>query len=110
MLAGAGGRSAGEPWIVGCERCRTHLVELCHDAGFAPIERHTTDDYVVRQSLVAAGLGVTLLPQAMLTAYRHPGVVVRHNDGSGRRSISTRYRDGAELVPACAALLDELHN
>ena len=43
-------------------------MELCHDAGFAPIERHTTDDYVVRQSLVAAGLGVTLLPQAMLTA------------------------------------------
>lgn len=99
---------AGEQWIVGCERCRTHLLELCHDAGFAPIERHTTDDYVVRQSLVAAGLGVTLLPEAALTAFRHPGVVVRHDDGFGRRSISICYRDGADLVPACAALLGEL--
>lgn len=101
---------AGEPWIVGCERCRTHLLELCRDAGFDPIERHTTDDYVVRQNLVAAGLGVTLLPEAALTAFRHPGIVVRHDDGFGRRSISVCYRDGADLVPACAALLDELDN
>ncbi|GAA1148904.1 LysR family transcriptional regulator [Kribbella jejuensis] len=100
---------SGEPWIVGCERCRSHLLELCREAGFAPIERHTTDDYVVRQNLVAAGLGVTLLPEAALTAFRHPGVVVRPDDRFGRRSISICYRDGADLVPACAALLGELH-
>lgn len=99
---------ADQPWIVGCVRCRAHLLELCHAAGFEPIERHSTDDYVVRQSLVAAGLGVTLLPAAALTAFQHPDVVVHRNTAFGRRTISIAYRDGAELVPTCAALITEL--
>lgn len=99
---------AGEPWIVGCVRCRAHLVDLCHQAGFEPIERHSTDDYVVRQNLVAAGLGVTLLPEAALTAFRHPDVVVRRSEAFGRRSTSIVYRDGADLVPASAAFMAEL--
>ncbi|HEY3509625.1 MAG TPA: LysR substrate-binding domain-containing protein [Kribbella sp.] len=49
-----------EPWIVGCSRCRAHLADVCRQAGFDPIEHHATDDYVVGQSLVAAGLGVML--------------------------------------------------
>jgi molybdate transport repressor ModE-like protein len=99
---------AAEPWIVGCQRCRGHLLELCREAGFDPVERHSTDDYVVRQNLVAAGLGVTLLPEAALAAYRHPDVVVRRDPAFGRRAIGIAYRDGAQRVPAHAALLGEL--
>ncbi|WP_049571571.1 LysR family transcriptional regulator [Streptomyces sp. SBT349] len=65
---------AGENWIAGCERCRTHLSSLCARAGFAPRITFETDDYVAVQALVAAGLGVGVLPGLALRAHRHPGV------------------------------------
>ena len=66
------------------------------------------DDYVVVQNLVAAGLGVSLLPQAAVTAYRNPDVVIRDGDQWGRRLIGVAHREGADLVPATAAFLIEL--
>src|ERR671935_198669 len=45
-------------WIAGCERCRAHLLEDCARAGFTPRIAYTTDDMVLMQSLVAAGMGV----------------------------------------------------
>ncbi|MFJ7967188.1 LysR substrate-binding domain-containing protein [Streptomyces sp. NPDC096324] len=67
-------------WIAGCERCREHLVAACGRAGFSPIVEFETDDYVAVQALVAAGLGVSLLPGLTLLANRHPGV--RRSNGS----------------------------
>ena len=61
-----------DDWIGGCVRCRTHLVSCCADAGFAPTIRHTTDDYVVTQNLVARGLGVTVLPASALAGVVPP--------------------------------------
>ncbi|MER7082736.1 DNA-binding transcriptional regulator, LysR family [Saccharopolyspora kobensis] len=46
-----------ERWIGGCESCTANLVEVCRSAGFDPEIHHGTDDYVVTQALVAAGLG-----------------------------------------------------
>lgn len=97
-----------EPWIVGCERCRQHAVELCAAAGFEPVVRHTSDDYVVVQNLVAAGLGVTFLPRSALEAFRHPDVVVRDSRAWGTRTFGVVHREGAETVPATAALLREI--
>lgn len=99
---------AGEPWIVGCERCRAHAMEVCEAAGFAPSVRHVSDDYVVVQNLVAVGLGVTLLPRSALDAYRHPGVRVREHPSYGTRTFGIVHREGADLVPATAALVREL--
>src|SRR6186997_3038700 len=42
-------------WIAGCERCSSHLVALCADAGFEPRIGSNSDDMVVMQALVAAG-------------------------------------------------------
>lgn len=95
-------------WIGGCVRCRTHLVECCERAGFTPRLRHTTDDYVVVQNLVARGLGVTMLPASALAAYRHPDVQVVDLPGLGRRHLGLVHRPGAEVVPATAALMAEL--
>lgn len=64
----------GNRWIAGCERCREHLVAACGQAGFAPVVEFETDDYVAVQALVAAGLGVSLLPGLTLLANRNPGV------------------------------------
>src|SRR6266542_4021412 len=49
-------------WIAGCERCRSHLLSLCADDGFEPRIEYTSDDMVVMQALVVAGLGVTTIP------------------------------------------------
>ena len=99
---------ADEPWIAGCDRCRAHLVHLCGQAGFTPQIRHVTDDYVVVQNLVAAGLGVALLPRSALDAYRHPEVDVRPLWPASHRHIGLVHRAGAETVPAVRALLGTL--
>ena len=99
---------AGEPWIVGCARCRAHTLLLCAQAGFEPQVRHVSDDYVVVQNLVAVGLGVTLLPRSALDAYRHPDVSIREHASFGTRTYGIVHREGAEHVPATAALVREL--
>jgi len=99
---------ADEPWIVGCARCRAHTLLLCAQAGFDPQVRHVSDDYVVVQNLVAVGLGVTLLPRSALDAYRHPDVSIREHASFGTRTYGIVHRDGAEQVPATAALVREL--
>ncbi|WP_278259051.1 LysR substrate-binding domain-containing protein [Nocardioides convexus] len=78
------GAFAGHEWITGCERCRRGLLALCADAGFTPAIAFASDDYVAVQSLVAAGLGVTVLPGLVLRAHRHPGVVA-HRLAAHRR-------------------------
>src|SRR5689334_14886931 len=65
---------ADTPWIAGCERCRTHLVDMCRNAGFTPRLAYTSDDMVVMQTLVAAGMGVTTIPGLALHAHRHPAI------------------------------------
>ncbi|MGZ5401216.1 MAG: LysR family transcriptional regulator [Nocardioides sp.] len=102
------GDLADDTWIGGCSRCRQHLVDRCHAAGFEPRLAHETDDYVAVQALVAAGLGVTLLPRSALRAFRHPGVVVRTSRSLGDRHVGLVYRPGAEQVPATRAFIERL--
>lgn len=95
-------------WIGGCSRCRQHLIDRCRDAGFEPRLAHETDDYVAVQALVAAGLGVTLLPRSALVAYRHRDVAVRSSPTLGDRHVGLIYRPGAEQVPATRAFVERL--
>lgn len=55
-------------WIAGCESCRGHMTQVCHENGFEPDVNFETDDYIALQSLVSAGLGVALIPDLMLAA------------------------------------------
>jgi DNA-binding transcriptional LysR family regulator len=98
-----------ETWIAGCDRCRAHLVRLCDDAGFVPDIRHVSDDYVVVQNLVAAGLGISMLPRSATTAHRNPDVEVRPSRTFGERRFGIAHREGADAVPANLALMEELH-
>lgn len=75
---------ADDSWLAGCERCRSHLVDACRDAGFDPTITFASDDYVAVQALVAAGAGVTLLPALALAAHRHPGVDAQPVRGATR--------------------------
>lgn len=91
-------RLADRPWITGCERCRGELLNLCEDAGFTPQIAFASDDYVAVQSLVAAGLGVTVLPGLALRAHRHPAIASREVVDAARRIQVASY--GAPPRPA----------
>jgi DNA-binding transcriptional LysR family regulator len=96
-------------WIAGCERCREHLVTACECAGFTPTFDLETDDYVAVQALVAAGLGVSLLPALTLIANRHPGVRLDRVPGLGRQVIAAVYGKPPASQPA-QVLLDALQS
>jgi DNA-binding transcriptional LysR family regulator len=64
-----------ETWIAGCPTCRVTFTAACERAGFAPDIVCSTDDNLALQSLVAAGLGVTLVPRLVSSFVRHPSVV-----------------------------------
>jgi DNA-binding transcriptional LysR family regulator len=98
---------ADATWIVGCERCRSHLLALCADEGFEPRIGYTSDDMVVMQSLVAAGLGATIIPGLALRAHRARGVVASELPGSRRHVYAATYGEPPD-PPATAALLAAL--
>jgi DNA-binding transcriptional LysR family regulator len=95
---------ASTPWIAGCERCRSHLVEMCERAGFSPRLAFTTDDMVVMQSLVAAGMGVTTIPGLALRAHRDPTITATRLPVPPRRIYAATYGEPPD-PPATAALV-----
>jgi len=95
------------PWIGGCDRCRAHLVDLCREAGFEPAIRYTTDDMVLMQALVGAGLGVTTIPGLALRAHRHDGVTATRLPEATRHVFVATYGQPPD-PPATRALLDAL--
>jgi len=93
-------------WIAGCDRCRANLLRQCALAGFTPKIAFTTDDYIAVQALVAADLGVSILPALCLRAARHPGI--RTAALPGRRYVfAVRYGDPPD-PPAVNLLLEVL--
>ena len=56
--------------------CARHVVRLCLAAGFEPDVAFESDDYETVQGLVAAGVGVALIPRLALTRV-HSDIVVR---------------------------------
>jgi DNA-binding transcriptional LysR family regulator len=96
-----------ERWVAGCERCRSHLLALCEAEGFEPRIGFTSDDMVVMQSLVAAGLAVTTIPGLALRAHRAPGIVASELSGSKRHVYAATYGEPPD-PPATQALLDAL--
>jgi DNA-binding transcriptional LysR family regulator len=106
LVTAAGSTEPGSPpdllalaasrWIAGCERCRSYLVRQCEAAGFTPRISFTTDDYLAVQALVAAGLGVTTLPDLCLRAARHPGIATTALPGARRHVFAMTYGEPPE--------------
>jgi DNA-binding transcriptional LysR family regulator len=94
-------------WIAGCDRCRAHLVALCAEAGFEPDIGYSSDNVVVMQALVAAGLGVTTSPGLALRAHRIEGIEATEIPGAGQRIYAASYGDPPD-PPATTALIDAL--
>jgi DNA-binding transcriptional LysR family regulator len=94
-------------WIAGCDRCRNHLLSMCADQGFEPRIGYSSDDMVVMQSLVAAGLGVTTSPGLALRAHRIKGIVASEIPGSHQHIYAATYGEPPD-PPATTALLEAL--
>ncbi len=98
------GDAADQRWIAGCPRCRTHLLTAAAARGFVPDIRHSTDDYVVTQTLVAAGLGVALLPALALEAARDSQVRSIELPQHAPRRVSVSARSELPPGPATQAV------
>lgn len=86
--------------------CARQVVRSCHAAGFEPRVAFESDDYQTVQGLVAAGVGVALIPQLALSAVR-PDIRVRAlHPRSPVRGVFAATRRGAPVTPAVATILD----
>jgi len=94
-------------WVGGCERCSSHLLAMCADAGFEPRIGYSSDDMVVMQALVGAGLGVATQTGLSLRAHHIDGVVATELPGAERHIYAATYGDPPD-PPATGALLDAL--
>ena len=94
-------------WIGGCERCREELIVVCRRSGVTPRITFVSDDMVVMQALVAAGMGVTMLPGLALRAHRAPRVHVTELTGLQRQIYAVTYGDPPD-PPATVALIEAI--
>jgi DNA-binding transcriptional LysR family regulator len=100
---------ADAPWIAGVAGTQfAPVVErTCRAAGFAPRVVHRADEAFLLQALVAAGLGVALLPA--LACVESDGVRFAETiPAPPRRHVFALVRRGAERRPAVRAILDGL--
>jgi DNA-binding transcriptional LysR family regulator len=96
-------------WIGGCERCREELLAVCRQAGFAPRIASASDDMVVVQALVAAGVGVTTLPGLALQAHRRPDVHATELSSYPRQIYAVTYGEPPD-PPASIALIQAIRD
>ncbi|MFJ9521665.1 LysR family transcriptional regulator [Kitasatospora sp. NPDC101801] len=97
-----------ERWIAGCPRCRANLLQVCAAQGFAPDVVFTTDDNLAVQSLVAAGVGIALMPALVLSFMCHRKVTGRLAEPHVRRKVSAYVLREHLRIPATTLVLNEL--
>jgi DNA-binding transcriptional LysR family regulator len=99
-----------EPWIGGAPTSAWYRIacDACRRAGFTPQADFASDDHIAVQALVAAGLGVSVIP-GLAVVHPLPGLAVRKlSSGAPRRHISAvRPRDAYHGV-AVVAMIDSL--
>jgi molybdate transport repressor ModE-like protein len=101
---------AEESWIGGCMDgvCHQMVVDWCGAAGFQPKIVFESDDHNVQMGLVAAGVGVTLLPELALRMLP-PGVETRPvAESQPWRKIFAAVPLDAYRSPATEAMIDVL--
>ena len=96
-------------WIAGCENCRREFIDACDRAGFTPHVVYTSDDVIVEQALVAAGMGVTTMPGLALRTHRAPGIEATPLPDFRRRVYLATYGDPPD-PPATTAFITALHH
>jgi DNA-binding transcriptional LysR family regulator len=98
-----------EQWIQtsASSPCARHVVRLCLAAGFEPSVSFESDDYETVQGLVAAGVGVALIPR-LASTHAHDGVVIRALAPSAIRKVVAATVGGPGVAPAAKAMIEIL--
>ncbi|MBL1093010.1 MULTISPECIES: LysR family transcriptional regulator [Streptomyces] len=117
---------AGEPWIFGSSGPWSQITTTaCENAGFVPERAHAAADWNAIWAMVAAGMGVALVPRMAMAggigalgrggpAEREaggpgPGVALRVLSGDQpRRHVVAAVRRGSEGAPGLARVLAAL--
>jgi DNA-binding transcriptional LysR family regulator len=91
-------------WIAGSPGtlCHSLVLRACGAQGFTPRIRHYADDFGTVLALVAAGQGISLIPQLGLTG-APSGVAI--TPLAARRRSSIAWRKGTRHHPAIAAFV-----
>ncbi len=100
----------GEAWVqtsLASSGAR-HIVRSCHAAGFEPNVAFESDDYQTVQGLVAAGVGVALIPELALSVVREDIVVRALSPHPPVRRVIAATAAGTRLLPAAPAMLSVL--
>jgi DNA-binding transcriptional LysR family regulator len=97
---------ADEDWIAGRTRPEDTLISAAPHPGFRPRITYVVGEWVAKQGLVAAGLGVTLIPSLAAGAARPDIVLVPlHPDDCPVRGVYAATPAGVTAPPALTAFL-----
>jgi DNA-binding transcriptional LysR family regulator len=101
-----------EAWVQtsAASSCSRHVVRSCHAAGFEPTVSFESDDYQLVQGLVAAGVGVALVPQLALSTVRDDIVVRALTPRSPVRRVIAATARGVAVAPSVGTMLGVLHD
>jgi DNA-binding transcriptional LysR family regulator len=88
--------------------CARHVVRSCHAAGFEPNVSFESDDYQTIEGLVAAGVGVALIPELALTVVREDITIRALSPRPPVRQVIAAMPEGTRLLPAAPAMLSIL--
>jgi DNA-binding transcriptional LysR family regulator len=103
----------GEAWVQtsSSSPCAQQVVRSCHAAGFEPNVAFESDDYQTVQGLVAAGVGVALIPELALNPVVREDIAIRAlSPRPPVRQVVAATPAGARLLPAAPAMLAELED
>jgi DNA-binding transcriptional LysR family regulator len=100
---------ASEPWINGTGACACSQAVLgaCAVAGFQPHVAFESDDFATVQGLVAAGVGVALIPDLGFATVRDD-IVIRELAGEVKPRRVAAVAAAGYRSPATEAMLDVL--
>jgi DNA-binding transcriptional LysR family regulator len=99
-----------EAWVQtsAASPCAKHVIRSCHAAGFEPTVSFESDDYQTVQGLVAAGVGVALIPELALSTIRDDITVRALHPSSPVRKVLAATPRAAAATPAVATMIDVL--
>jgi DNA-binding transcriptional LysR family regulator len=101
---------ADENWVAGSTDLRETLLGAWRWSSWEPDVRYVAREWTAKLGLVAAGLGVTLVPSLAATAVRRDVALLRlRSDQPATRTIVLATRARADVTPAAAALAETLH-
>ncbi|WP_211288811.1 LysR family transcriptional regulator [Actinophytocola xinjiangensis] len=100
---------AEESWIAGSTTVEDTLIGACLRSGFRPTVRHVVGEWTAKQGLVAAGLGITLVPGLAAGSVRQDILLKRlRAEEVTPRAIHAATREGATPPPAAESFLGHL--